>query len=58
MPRLESPDVARALKREADFVEPVQQAMLVERVDLELEALAARRIDRLLFQIDGEPWRS
>src|SRR3954466_501757 len=51
-PRLEGADLVRVAQREADLVQPVQQAVLAEVVDVEAEAL--RAIDgryRLFFQV-------
>src|SRR6185295_17348647 len=40
-PGLERADLVRVAQREADLVEPVQQAVLAERVDVEAEVLRA-----------------
>ena len=37
MPRLERADLVGVLQREADLVQPVQQAVLAERIDVEVE---------------------
>src|SRR5688572_2357359 len=53
--RLERLDLVGVLEREPDLVEPVQQGMLGERVDVELEALAARRGHRLRLEVYRDP---
>ena len=40
------------LQRQADFVDPVHQAMLAKRVDRELEPVLKRRRHRLRFEVD------
>src|SRR5918995_1586444 len=52
---LEVVDPLGLLHGEPDVVEPVHEAVLAERVDLEGEYLVAGRpVDLLLFQVDGE----
>src|SRR5262249_1458728 len=52
---LEGADLVRVAQREADLVEPVQQAVLAERVDVEAEAFRAiGGRDRLLSQINRQ----
>src|SRR5262245_34853734 len=52
-PRLESADLVGVAQAKADLVEPVQQAVLAERVDIEAEPFRAiGASDRLLFQIN------
>src|SRR5262245_39422914 len=54
-PRLEGADLFRMAQRKADLVQPVQQAVLAERVDVEAEALrAVAGRDRLLLQVDDQ----
>src|SRR5688572_5792048 len=50
--RLEGADFVRVAQREADLVEPVQQAVLAERIDLEAHSfLAVDGRDRLLLEV-------
>src|SRR5262245_40636867 len=51
--RLEAVDGGRLLQRQADVVEPVQQAMLAEGIDVEADEPAVGAGDLLLLQIDG-----
>src|SRR5262245_57300407 len=43
------------LQGEADLIEPLQQALLAERVNVEMKAGARRGSHRLRRQINGEP---
>src|SRR5947207_15550465 len=54
-PRLERADLVRVAQREADLVEPVQQAVLAERIDVEVHAerLIGRRYG-LLLEVDHQ----
>src|SRR5438105_4784517 len=54
-PRLELADLVRVAQREADLVEPVQQAVLAERIDVEVHAerLIGRRYG-LLLEVDHQ----
>src|SRR5262245_24205660 len=53
--RLERADLVRVAQREPDLVEPVEQAVLAELVDVETEALRAiDGRDRLLLQINHQ----
>src|SRR5262245_52446429 len=52
---LERLDLVGVLEAEADLVEAVQQAMLGERVDIEPQALAARRGHRLCLEVHRKP---
>src|SRR5262245_3687583 len=53
--RLERADLVRVAQREPDLVEPVEQAVLAEWVDVETEALRAiDGRDRLLLQINHQ----
>src|ERR1700752_3381838 len=53
---LEGADLVRVREREGDLVDPVQQAMLAERFDLEAKDVrAVERGNALLLEIDGEP---
>src|SRR5574339_842068 len=54
--RLEGADLVRVAQREADLVQAVQQAVLAERIDLEVhrERRVHRRY-RLLLQVDDQP---
>src|SRR5947207_631845 len=55
-PRLEGADLVRVAQREADFVEPVQQAVLAERIDVEVHAeRLVRARHGLLLEIDHQP---
>src|SRR5580658_2530995 len=47
-------DRRRFFQGQTDIVEPVQQTMLAERVDLEGDRMAVGPADRLLLEIDGE----
>src|SRR5262249_32620023 len=54
-PRLEGADLVRVAQRQADLVQPVQQAVLAEVVDVEMEIL--RAVDGghgLLLQVDPQ----
>src|SRR5436190_12332650 len=51
----ESLDLVRVRERETDVVEPVHDAVLAMRIDVEVVALAIRRRHHLLLEIDGEP---
>src|SRR5581483_304632 len=51
---LEAVDELALLEGEADILEPVQQAMLAESVDLELHAAAIGAGDLLLLEVDRE----
>ena len=52
--RLERRDLVLVLERESDVVEAVQQAVALERVELERD-LATRRVDdRLLLEVDRQ----
>src|SRR5437764_15481771 len=55
-PRLEAADLVRVAQREADLVEPVQQAVLAERIDLEAhhQRLIGSR-DGLALEVDHQP---
>src|SRR5580765_6422647 len=54
-PRLEGADLVGMAQRQADLVQTVEDAMLAERIDVELEARGAvGGRDRLLFQINDE----
>src|SRR5215469_9257450 len=46
-------DIRRLLLGEPDIVQPVQQAVLAKRVDLEMDFFAIRARDRLGLQVDG-----
>ena len=50
--RLIAVDHIGLAQRQADFVQPTEQAMFAERVDLEREAILERRGDALRVQID------
>src|SRR6516162_10603341 len=52
--RLEAVDGGGLLHGEADIVQPVQQAMLAEGIDVEMDAPAIRPGDLLLLEIDGD----
>src|SRR5687767_13808750 len=54
MLRLERADLVGVLEREPDLVEPAQQTMLGERIDVEREDLSARRGHRLRFEVHGK----
>src|SRR3546814_3584636 len=41
-------------QREADLVQPVQEAMLAEWIDLEMEAILKGRGHHLVFKVDGD----
>src|SRR4051812_24283780 len=45
-------DLARLFKREADIVETVEQAALLEVVDVEMNGAAVRPADRLVLEVD------
>src|SRR5947209_17375501 len=47
-------DLGTLLLGQADIVEPVQQTMLAERVDLEMHDLAIGARDRLLVEVDRQ----
>src|SRR6185295_5647952 len=54
-PGLECADLVRVAQREADLVQPVQQAVLAERVDVEVKGLfAVDSGDRLALQVDEQ----
>src|SRR6185503_5745043 len=55
-PRLEGADLVRMAQREADLVEPVEQAVLAERSDVEAEALrAVEGRHALPLEVDPQP---
>src|SRR6185295_18611481 len=55
-PRLERADLVRVAQREADLVEPVQQAVLAERIDVEMHAeRVVRRRHGLAVEVDDQP---
>src|SRR5216110_2262902 len=55
-PRLEGADLVRVAQREADLVQPVQQAVFAERIDLEAhhQRLIGGR-DALALEIHHQP---
>src|SRR5690242_2166557 len=54
-PVLESADLVRVAQRQADLIEPVEEAVLAERIHVEAELLrAVGRRDHLLFEVDGQ----
>jgi hypothetical protein len=55
MLRLECPDLFDMLERQPDIVQPVQDALFAEGVNVKVKTLSARRRDTLLLQIDREP---
>ena len=46
-------DIGIHCYRQPDFIEPVDEAMLAERVDFEAEPVLERRGDDLVFKVDG-----
>src|SRR5678815_4480014 len=55
-PRLEGADFLRVPQRQADLVEPVQQAVLAKRVDVEMKALrVVEGRDALPLEVDAQP---
>src|SRR6185503_15589195 len=55
-PRLERADLVRVPQRQADLVEAVQQAVLAERIDVEVEALrVVEGRHALPLEIDAQP---
>ena len=53
--RLVGVDRGRVLQGLADVVQPVQQQVLAERVDVEVDLLAVRAHHHLAFEVDGDP---
>ena len=51
---LEGVDRRRLLEGEADIVEPVQEAVLAERVEVEGDAAAVGTADLLLLEVDRQ----
>src|SRR2546425_1696469 len=51
---LEGMDLVCVLQREADAVEPMQQAVLAERLEFEVPSLATLRADELLVHVDRQ----
>ncbi len=55
MTLFEVADLVLMLEGQTDVVEPVEQAMLAEGIDLEMQHLAVRRGHALCLEIDFEP---
>ena len=54
MLRLKCTNLVRVRKRQSDIIQPVEDAMFAERINIELEAFTRGRVHRLLFQINRE----